>query len=497
MASAKSRKIKSPWKRDERVIGDDDHIELDLGDGPTLRTDFQPLSRDVEALKMGAEPPEYGPMVMGREIHPRHFPQASFVPAFTAKERYLVLHGGAGAGKSIAAAQKVIMKSLKYPNSMTVVMRAWSPRLRVTAFRMLKEILNENMIPYHVNNTTMKIDFPNGSTIHGMAIVDSQGGEIAASIKSLTDISGMWIEEPTELSLEEFEMIRMRLRGRELPEGQSRQLILTFNPIDRNHWLHEMFFNEMDDPMEDEDTRIFHYTFEDNEFIDAAYKKMLLGIKDQNRYNVYTLGKWGELGAMVYDRWKQWDFNSQEMNFDTIIGGADFGFSHPSAFCVLGIDESKHEIYVIDEVYQHAALNRDFIDSIKSKLKQNGIETTIPIYCDASEPASIQEMRQHGLNTIAGQKNILDGISSVRQYCVRVHPRCDSFLSEISGYTRQKDQQGRVLEMPNKKAGFDDLMDAMRYAVYTYSLSQKLYTTVIPSIRRGRGRYDFIEMAGE
>ena len=136
------------------------------------------------------------------------------------------------------------------------------------------------------------------------------------------------------------------------------------------------------------------------------------------------------------------------------------------------------------------------IDSIKSKLKQNGIEVSIPIYCDASEPASIQEMRQHGLNAQGGQKNILDGISSVRQYCVRVHPRCDSFLREISGYMRQKDQQGRILEMPNKKAGFDDLMDAMRYAVYTYSLSQKLYTTVIPSIRRGRGRFDFIEEAG-
>ena len=394
---------------------------------------------------------------------------------------------------SIAAAQKVIMKSLKYPHSMTIVMRAWSPRLRVTAYRMLIDILNENLIPYHVNNTTMKITFENKSVIQGMAIVDSQGGEVAASIKSLTDISGMWIEEPTELSLEEFEMIRMRLRGRELPYGQSRQLILTFNPIDRNHWLHEMFFDRNDDPVEDEDTSINHYTYKDNEFLDAEYKKYLEGIKDSNRYNVYTLGLWGELGAMVYERWRPWGFNPQETKYDTIIGGADFGYSHPSAFVVLGIDESTHDIYVIDEVYQREELNRTFIESIKSKLNRNGIAENIPIYCDSANPASIKEMQLGGLNAQPAQKNVLDGISSVRQYCLKVHTQCDSFLKEIAGYQRAKDQAGRVLELPNKKAGFDDLMDAMRYAVYTYSLANKLYTTVRPSIMTGRGRYEFLD----
>ena len=32
MATAKGRRIASPWKRDERVAGDNDHIDLDLGD---------------------------------------------------------------------------------------------------------------------------------------------------------------------------------------------------------------------------------------------------------------------------------------------------------------------------------------------------------------------------------------------------------------------------------------------------------------------------------
>jgi phage terminase large subunit len=358
---------------------------------------------------------------------------------------------------------------------------------------MLIQILNENLIPYHPNNTTMKITFENGSVIQGMAIVDSQGGEVAASIKSLTDISGMWIEEPTELSLEEFEMIRMRLRGRELPEGQSRQLILTFNPIDRNHWLHELFFDNQDQPLEDEDTSVRHYTYKDNEFIDEAYKKSLENIKDKNRFKVYTLGLWGELGAMVYENWEPWGFEPKETKFDTIIGGADFGYSHPSAFCVMGIDDETHELYIIDEVYQREELNRDFIDSIKSKLNANGIAENIPIYCDSANPASIKEMQIGGLNAQPAQKNVLDGIGAVRQYNIKVHTQCDHFLSEIGGYQRAKDQAGRVMELPNKKAGFDDLMDAMRYGVYTFSLTRRLYKSIMPGVSYGRGPYEYID----
>jgi len=52
MATAKGRRIKSPWKRDERVDGDIDHIDLDLGDDDIP---FQPESHDIEALKLGAE----------------------------------------------------------------------------------------------------------------------------------------------------------------------------------------------------------------------------------------------------------------------------------------------------------------------------------------------------------------------------------------------------------------------------------------------------------
>jgi hypothetical protein len=50
----------------------------------------------------------------------------------------------------------------------------------------------------------------------------------------------------------------------------------------------------------------------------------------------------------------------------------------------------------------------------------------------------------------------------------------------------QKDKDGNIQELPDKKRGFDHLMDAMRYAVYTWTLKQ-----------RGRGRTIAPHIVGE
>jgi phage terminase large subunit len=64
-------------------------------------------------------------------------------------------------------------------------------------------------------------------------------------------------------------------------------------------------------------------------------------------------------------------------------------------------------------------------------------------------------------------------------------------LKEIHGYSRQKDKDGNIQELPDKRKGFDHLMDAMRYAVYTWTLKQRKGGRVImPQIvGEGGGRW--------
>ena len=56
----------------------------------------------------------------------------------------------------------------------------------------------------------------------------------------------MWIEEATEITQADFEIIDDRLRG-ELPDGQFYQIRMTFNPVSASHWIKKTFFDR-DDP---------------------------------------------------------------------------------------------------------------------------------------------------------------------------------------------------------------------------------------------------------
>ena len=67
------------------------------------------------------------------------------------------------------------------------------------------------------------------------------------SIKSVTFSSGsltdIWLEEATEFTKEDVDILDDRLRG-ELPEGLFYQIKLTFNPVSANHWIKSTFDRE-------------------------------------------------------------------------------------------------------------------------------------------------------------------------------------------------------------------------------------------------------------
>ena len=404
-----------------------------------------------------------------QEIDLSEWPQPSFAPVFTSHARYLLIYGSAGAGKSWSVAQKLLIRALIYPHSRIIAIRKYGPSLRITSFKLFCDLIDEKHLPCTINKTDMSIHFPNGSSIQCIPIVNTASGEAADRIKSLTDVTDMWIEEPTEIRQQEFEMIRLRLRGQELKDNY-RQLLLTFNPIDQNHWINHYFFLEQ---AQREDVEVQHYTYKDNLFLDAEYVKSLEQLidVDANLHKIYTLGEWGALENQVYTNWTQELFDYDYNYFDAVIAGADFGFENPCAFVLIGIKE--RQLYIIDELYMRGVLTSDFIAAIKEKLKEHipdiGLHRLSPIYCDSAEPARILEMKGADLNVYPAKKDVLDGINAVRQYKIIIHPRAINFAKEIHGYTRQKDMNDNIMELPDKKKGFDHIMDATRYSVYTWT----------------------------
>lgn len=224
-----------------------------------------------------------------------------FLPLFFDQHRFLVLKGGGGSGKSIFAGRKVLERVTGEENHRWLVCRKVGRTLRESCFAQLRRQIAEYYPDSGAKIYTgdMRVQFPNGSEILFSGLDDVE------KLKSIFSVTGIWIEEASELLEEDFGQLDIRLRT-EFPFYL--QMILTFNPISINHWLKKRFFDfDIKDPKAREKaiarTRVHESTYKDNRFLIKEAIETLEAFKhtDQYYYTVYCLGQWGVTGKTVFD----------------------------------------------------------------------------------------------------------------------------------------------------------------------------------------------------
>lgn len=215
---------------------------------------------------------------------------AAFLPLFFDEHRYLVLCGGGGSGKSVFAGRKLLERAVSEPGHRFLVCRKVARTLRDSCFWQLLGQISEEYAGsgYRVNRTDMRISFHNGSEILFSGLDDVE------KLKSIYNITGIWIEEASELEEADFNQLDIRLRGE---TAYYKQIILTFNPISALHWLKKRFFDAPD-----ERVRTHRSTYRDNRFLDAENIRVLEAFRetDPYYYAVYCLGEWGVYGQTVF-----------------------------------------------------------------------------------------------------------------------------------------------------------------------------------------------------
>lgn len=216
----------------------------------------------------------------------------AFIPLFADKHRFLVLKGGGGSGKSIFAGRKLIERCICEKNHRFLVVRKVAKTLRESCFQQLRGQITEAYpdISVVINQTDMSITFPNTNS----RILFS-GCDDPEKLKSIYNITGMWIEEASELTEADFNQLDIRLRGE---TEFYKQIILSFNPVSVMHWLKKRFFDQHDNRVKLSET-----TYKDNRFLDDEAKAVLEGFKDSDPYyyEVYCLGQWGTTGRSVFN----------------------------------------------------------------------------------------------------------------------------------------------------------------------------------------------------
>lgn len=365
------------------------------------------------------------------------------------KDRKILVEGSAGSGKTIYAVHKTILYAIGHSKARIGVFRETFPALRATALLEIREALNDYKIPYKENKSEHTISFPNGATILFRSLDDLQ------KIRSL-NLDFIWVEQAEEGDWQTFVELEKRLRGK-VSKDDYGQLILTVTPENKTHWIYN-YFHRLDKGI------ILHFHYTENPFLPTEYLEEYEELKeiDYELYVKYTLGKWGVLSNIVYEKWDQQELPVKQPKYWT--AGVDFGYNNPSSFLLIGWYDG--EPYITKEVYKRHLTNQEFITEIKKvlvekKLRPQDIET---VYCDSSEPDRIEEFKQEGFNALGGTKKFTERIDKVKTVKIHISPECVNTKKEIQSYKFKKDKDGNIEDKPVPK--FDHAMDAMGYCVY-------------------------------
>ena len=376
------------------------------------------------------------------------------------RHRYEVYYGGAGSGKSVFIAQKLLVKAINRKRKVLVI-RKYGTTIRDSVFQLVIDTLKKWEIYEYckINLSTFTIILPNGSVFLFKGLDDSE------KIKSITDITDIWCEEATELSLDEFTQLDLRLRA--LVEDL--QIFCSFNPVSKANWVYKKWF-EPDAVYDKAQTFILHTTYKDNRFLPAAYIAALEDKINTNPtyYKIYVLGEFGTFEGLVITNWRKEEFDFMELAQRLEHrAGIDLGWTDPSAIIDTLYDHNNRTIYVFNEFYKSGQQLSQLAEAIKN---MNLARTKL--YVDSAEPRSIQYFRNNQINAVAAQKgpdSVKAGIMFLQDCLIIVHPRCTSFITELENFSYIKSKvTGEYTEETTHE--WSHAIDACRYAysdIYT------------------------------
>ncbi len=390
------------------------------------------------------------------------------------KKRYLVCKGSRGSKKSCTTALKIIYFMMKYqrlkPNTL-VIRKYYNTHRNSTRAQLIWAIEKLGVrelwrIPKGENTLTY---IPTGQQILFRGMDDPQ------SITSITVPTGyltwVWIEEAFQVTSEDdFNKIDMSIRG-QLPAGLFHQIVLTFNPWSDKHWIKRRFF---DNP--DENTLAMTTNYMMNEFLSESDLRLYEIMKERypQRYRIEGLGEWGIAEGLIYENWREMDFDINELveknrnkrdkrgvEAFVSVNGMDFGYNDPTAFIGAYADKADYKIYIYYEFFEVQMENR----KIAQKLIADGFSESV-IRADSEDPRTINELRLLGLRGIRGAKkgagSVLGGIQKLQDYEIIVHPRCQHTIEALSNYAWKKDRiTDKILNEPEHD--FSHIPDALRY----------------------------------
>ena len=372
-----------------------------------------------------------------------------------AKEKLIILQGGAQAGKTFEALHNIFIWSIENKNFVSTVVAESVPNLKKGALRDADRIINNNPdIAAYItdrNKTDRTITFKSGSVIEFTSYEDEQsakGGK--RHILFCNEVDAIPYEIYWQLSIR-----------------TSFKIILDYNPS-ATFWVHEKLIGKPN-------TKLFITDHRHNSFLSKEQHDEIENISDPELWKVYARGLTGQLKAAIYTNWinvklQDWPKDSE---FREIIWGIDYGYgtsesAGKTALIKVGITNDR-KLYIRECCYHPGGMNEY---QIKEVLEKSGWVNGQELYSE-HDPTIVSQLRRLGIHirlAIKGERSEWYGIMKIKKFQVYYTGSDDNLQYELVHYRWVT--VGEIVTNTVLETRKWHLMAALRYAIFTHFFDQ-------------------------
>lgn len=367
----------------------------------------------------------------------------------------LGLHGAKRTGKTVIN-NDIFLRELRRVRKIADKLKIKEPMYilaGVSSKTIQNNVLQEIYNRYQLD---IKFDKHNSFTLFGVKVVQAFTGTIAGlgGIRGMTAF-GAYINEASLANETVFKEIISRC------SGDGARIVFDTNPDNPEHWLKKDYIDS-----KSENIISVHFRLDDNTFLSERY---IRNIKESTPSGMFydrdIEGLWVTGEGVVYsdfDGNKHFINDVSGIDFETYIAGVDWGYSHYGSIVVFGVDK-ENKWYLIEE---HATQFKEIDYWVEIALGVKERYGNINFYCDSARPEHVERFRRERIRAINADKSILSGIEEVARLIKLnrffvLSSKVKQFKKEIYNYIWDEKTGNPVKEN-------DDVMDAMRYAVYSH-----------------------------
>lgn len=377
----------------------------------------------------------------------------AYIPHFNRRERIQIWYGGSGSGKSDAKATELLLKCLTQPFCRVLFLRKFREQVKDSQYQLFKDLIARYGLQDYFRAFDASLDIR--CIVNGNMLL-SGGLDDVDKLKSIPDVTDIWIEEPIDkkgnISSADFRELNRRLR---CPKATN-HIHLTFNPISKESWIHTYFFKS-----NEYEAFSLRTTYLDNYFSPPETHSQFETLKrfDPEEYKVYALGEWGALkqGLVFPDYEIVSDFPNDCRRWGY---GLDWGF-YPDPCALIRVGMKAATLYLDEVIYE----NNTTSGTRDAMMRERNVSKTARIIADRN-PEAIAEMKQRGWYNIQpatkGKDSVKAGLDIMRKFKIAVTARSKNIKTELDNYAWQIDRHS---EKPTGDPidAFNHAIDAARY----------------------------------